>query len=749
MKKVVIRILVCVLIFSLALPSVSTYVQAEEEFPPTPINYAPIAEHYQFLPDRLELEDHSLAEVAFLPELAEKFSGEVNETKPREYTPPSAETITLTQAQVQAFDCSTVTDVPEEECEALVALYESTNGAGWNYSADWLTGTTVGNWYAVLVSNGHVVQLFLMDNNLYGSIPPEIGNLVSLHQLLLNHNMLAGNIPESFINLVNLCEPGNLESPCWGSIGLDLGYNAFAIDGYSQILFDFLALKDPDWITKQQLGPFSGCENISSIPFSECQALVDLYNSTSGANWTDNSFWLTDSNPNIWYGVTIADGHVTHLNLQANQLDGPIPESFVNLSHLIIEEVNGYTTYGLDLSKNRLNTEGYSQDLLDFLAVKDPDWIYTQSMGPFISCNEVETILPVECETLVALYNTTNGDNWISNDFWMEDANPALWDGVKVLNGHVTSLYLSMNNLSGNLPSALGELTYLETLSMFQNDLYGTIPPELGNLSNLTYLRFSLNNLYGNIPPELGQLTKLTYFSLGSNGFSGNIPFELSKLTNLENLYLQDNNLTGPIPTWLENMPNLLQLGLGTNNLIGTIPSELSSLSNLQTLQLNGNQLTGSIPSWLGDLTNLQYLYLDNNQFNGSIPPELGELPNLYELRLNNNQFTEPIPPELGNLANLQYLYMDDNQFSGVIPPELGDLTKLKRLNLESNQLTGYLPLRFMLLTDLNYFDFSENEVCEPQSIGFLAWKATVTTWIGTGMVCNPFHDIFLPSITR
>jgi hypothetical protein len=49
----------------------------------------------------------------------------------RVFVPPSEESLRLTQEQVQAFDCATVTDAPKSECEALVAVYESTNGAGW------------------------------------------------------------------------------------------------------------------------------------------------------------------------------------------------------------------------------------------------------------------------------------------------------------------------------------------------------------------------------------------------------------------------------------------------------------------------------------------------------------------------------------------------------------------------------------------------------------------------------------------
>jgi hypothetical protein len=74
--------------------------------------------------------------------------------------------------------CDVVTDIPKEECEALVDFYYSMNGDGWitGHSQDvpenkpWLTGNTVASWYGVNVSGGHVVTLSLVRNDLLGSI---------------------------------------------------------------------------------------------------------------------------------------------------------------------------------------------------------------------------------------------------------------------------------------------------------------------------------------------------------------------------------------------------------------------------------------------------------------------------------------------------------------------------------------------------------------------------------------------------
>ncbi|MCJ7537661.1 MAG: hypothetical protein MUO57_19215 [Anaerolineales bacterium] len=166
-------------------------------------------------------------------------------------------------------------------------------------------------------------------------------------------------------------------------------------------------------------------------------------------------------------------------------------------------------------------------------------------------------------------------------------------------------------------------------------------------------------------------------------------------------------------------------------------------------LFLNNNQLDGSIPSGLGNLSSLKLLYLDNNQLSGSIPPELDNLSSLEGLSLSDNQLSGSIPPELGNLSNLQYLGLEYNQLSGNIPLELGNLSNLQYLRLNSNQLSGSVPLSFVNLSSLILFYFIETSLCEPDTPEFLAWKATITFWNGTGNICQPPDDysVFLPLI--
>ena len=74
-----------------------------------------------------------------------------------------------------------------------------------------------------------------------------------------------------------------------------------------------------------------------------------------------------------------------------------------------------------------------------------------------------------------------------------------------------------MNELSGEIPSKLGNLTNLTALDLDGNQLSGEIPSEFGNLTNLTALDLSSNQLSGEVPPELNTLTSLTVLDLRGN----------------------------------------------------------------------------------------------------------------------------------------------------------------------------------------------------------------------------------------
>ena len=111
----------------------------------------------------------------------------------------------VAQAQGTAtFDCAAVTEIPQSECEALVAFYISTGGDNWSHNTGWLQTTTPCMWYGLTCSEGHVSRLHLHSNGLRGEIPQEIGDLTELVELWLASGFLIGSIPLSLTNLDRL-----------------------------------------------------------------------------------------------------------------------------------------------------------------------------------------------------------------------------------------------------------------------------------------------------------------------------------------------------------------------------------------------------------------------------------------------------------------------------------------------------------------------------------------------------------------
>ena len=273
--------------------------------------------------------------------------------------------------------------------------------------------------------------------------------------------------------------------------------------------------------------------------------LVTLYEATDGANWNDNTNWLSAAPLGEWYGVTTDDdGRVVELILSQNQLSGEMPAVLGRLTDL----------EWLSLWGNQL--QGEIPPTIGSL-----DNVHTLSLW----ANQFRGSIPAELGDMASL-------EWVA---------------------------LGINQLTGAIPPELGNLTTLTHMDFTLNQLSGEIPAELGNLTNLVWLGFWANQLSGAIPPELGSLTNLTRLDLDHNRLSGAIPPELGSLVNLRILYLRENRLSGAIPPELGNLTSLTLLGLEQNQLIGEIPTELGNLTNLRTLLLAGNELTGCVPAGL------------------------------------------------------------------------------------------------------------------------------------------------------
>ena len=325
-----------------------------------------------------------------------------------------------------------------------------------------------------------------------------------------------------------------------------------------------------------------------------------------------------------------------------------------------------------------------------------------------------------EREVLVALFNATDGPNWVRNSNWLSDKPLGQWHGLTTNdNGRVIELRLGGNGLTGELPSELRDLRKLVVLHLYANSLVGEIPADLGLLINLTELNMFNNKLTGPIPPELGNLRKLKALNLSLNDLEGKIPPELGNLTELE------------------------ELRLGVNFLLhGRIPAELGAMTNLEVLYLEGNRLTGRIPPEIGNLTNLVGLFLRENKLTGSIPPELGNLSNLLGIYLESNLLSGEIPSELSQLSKLEDLGIEDNWLSGCVPSALqGQLARVPPLPFcgsGAGPVPTVEPLRTVTATD-------------GSQIGELFAKSNGWRYLGPGCPpgfgdCQPY-DGELPSM--
>ncbi|KAK8993459.1 hypothetical protein V6N11_033554 [Hibiscus sabdariffa] len=76
---------------------------------------------------------------------------------------------------------------------------------------------------------------------------------------------------------------------------------------------------------------------------------------------------------------------------------------------------------------------------------------------------------------------------------------------------------------SGAIPLSLGNLSKLESLSLFDNQISGRIPSSLFKCKELQFLSASSNHLEGSLEVEIGDLSMLQFLYIGQNQFEGNV----------------------------------------------------------------------------------------------------------------------------------------------------------------------------------------------------------------------------------
>ncbi|RDK87042.1 leucine-rich repeat domain-containing protein [Marinirhabdus gelatinilytica] len=210
----------------------------------------------------------------------------------------------------------------------------------------------------------------------------------------------------------------------------------------------------------------------------------------------------------------------------------------------------------------------------------------------FFTVIATANVSEAEKEALLDLYVATQGDQWIQS--WDLNTPVTNWQGITVENDRVTGISLLFNNLNGELPASIGNLTHLRTLELSFNKIEGNLPTTIGNLKNLQTLALNGNALVGEIPSSVGNLTNLKQLHLSSNQLSGNVPSEINNLTALEVFNVFDNQLVGALPVQLANNSNLKELMIAENKFTNTEIFSMVLMSNSGTLDLQKSSIVPS-----------------------------------------------------------------------------------------------------------------------------------------------------------
>ena len=330
---------------------------------------------------------------------------------------------------------------PNSDREALVAIYNATNGSYWLRKHNWLSDKPIRLWEGVDTDhNNRVTELYLSGNRLSRKIPWEpLTQLTELSNLILNGNQLIGSIPPELGRLTNLVDIRLHDNRLSGSIPSELGS-----------------------LTNLETLYLHGNQLTGSIP-PELSSLAELQILDLDGNQ------LSGSIPSELGSLT----NLESLDLEGNQLTGPIPwEHLIKLANLT----------GLELNENQLS--GSIPSELGSL---------TNLEVLHLTGNQLTGSIPSELGSLTNLESLYLGNNQLTGSIPSELGSLT----------NLEYLHLEENQMSGSIPPELGNLTNLIELRLHSNQLSGSIPSELDNLTNLETFYLHGNRLNGCVPRSL------------------------------------------------------------------------------------------------------------------------------------------------------------------------------------------------------------------------------------------------------
>jgi len=291
-------------------------------------------------------------------------------------------------------------------------------------------------------------------------------------------------------------------------------------------------------------------------------ALAVLYYSTNDVpteetqdpkTWFQANKWLSKDHACEWQGIECNEKlHVVEIDLPRNNLSGKIPVELAFLDEHL-------TT--LILSENVILMHEADYDAimplihLEVLLLDDN----------FLHGNNG---LPTQFQSLVNMKKLKLSYNLFKGNIDSAHSNAVLAAMNQLTHlemeacfltgsmphhiGHMSNLvylYMRRNAMTFNLDfMKSGEMTDLFALWVDANEITGTIPSEIGLLESMASLSMTNATLTGTIPTQLGNMSSLRRIWLFNNQLTGSVPIELKKLSDLEILQVHHNSLKGDMP---------------------------------------------------------------------------------------------------------------------------------------------------------------------------------------------------------
>ncbi|GJZ64569.1 probable LRR receptor-like serine/threonine-protein kinase [Tanacetum coccineum] len=290
--------------------------------------------------------------------------------------------------------------------------------------------------------------------------------------------------------------------------------------------------------------------------------------------------------------------HITKLKVNELDAVGPIPEGLWTLTYLSnLNLGRNYLTGPLSPSIGNLTRMEYLSFGINALSGEIPPQLgrLTELISLSFGANNFSGSLPSELGNLRRLeqiyINSAGLSGEIPPSFVNLSSMVTIWAYDNNFTGRIPDFIgnwteLQSLRITGLHNGTLDFITNLKSLTVLflrKNRIAGSIPSDIGEYQNLTQLDLSFNNLSGQIPPALFNLSQLTflyytYFPFmiynrilqcqygerfrGNNSLNGTLPG--AKSASLRNIDLSYNELSGTLPSWI-NAPNL-QLNLVVNN---------------------------------------------------------------------------------------------------------------------------------------------------------------------------------------